>query len=92
MMDTRTLVVGQKVRLQSGTYCKEATVTEIDKHSVYVEPLIWSEMSQPYTLRFHISSLNWLNGKQTGIFFGDVEYDRRPLCTEFGAWELATGD
>ena len=87
-MDIKTLAVGQKVRLKSGEYFKEATVTEIDKHSVYIEPAIWSELGRPYTIRFHISRLNWLHEKQAGLFFDGMEYDRRPLCTHFGPWEL----
>ncbi len=39
-MDTKTLVVGQKVRLQSGNLFKEATVTEITDYRVVVEPVL----------------------------------------------------
>jgi len=91
MMDTtKTLVVGQEVFMRSGELSKEATVTEITKHYIEVEPTdLWQNETR-YSLRFHIS-----NGKQAGIFLylgdklGWAEYDRRPLCTEFGPWELA---
>jgi hypothetical protein len=91
------LVVGQKVWLQSGDQFKEAAVIEVAEHSIMVEvepSLVGDEGERRYSLQFHISRLDWLNGKQAGVFRytstygGWDELDRRPLCTEFGPWEL----
>lgn len=88
------MAVGQKVWMQSGDQFKEATVIELTECYIEVEPAdLWQ--NKRYSLRFHISHLNWLNGKQAGMFLylgdklGWAEDDRRPLCTEFGPWELA---
>jgi len=101
-MDTKTLVVGQKVRLQSGNLFKEARVIGISDYRVETELAPDGNgglVSDGRRLAIHFTR----NGKpgtifekvrQCGLFLylgdtgGWIEEDRRPMCTEFGPWEL----
>jgi ProQ C-terminal domain len=80
-MDTATLVVGQKVSMQSGDQFKEATVTEITEKYVEVAPECGNR--RRYFMRFDRS------GKQRDYPpFGTYEYldawDPRPFCSSGG--------
>jgi hypothetical protein len=57
-MDTKTLVVGQKVLMQSGPLFKEATVTEITEEYVEAKPVSFEQNERPWLIRFQT------NGKQ----------------------------
>jgi hypothetical protein len=91
MMDTRTLVVGQKVWLQSGF--REATVSEITEKYVMVEPILGDgEKSgcQP-SVEFNY------DGTQRAVWNWVDAWDPRAWYTQFGPWELVdnasiTGD
>jgi hypothetical protein len=90
-MDIANLTVGQKVWMRSGALLKEGIVTGIFDARVEVE-LTMPEWfgGKPFALHFRTNSLGSvaLPGDQCGVFYGGAEYDRRPLCTEFGPWEL----
>jgi hypothetical protein len=51
-MDTKTLVVGQKVRMQSGSLLKEATVTDITEEYIEVKPVSFGQGENPWMIRF----------------------------------------
>ena len=77
-MNTKTLVVGQKVWMQSGNLFEEATVTAITEKYIQVEPdpkhAIWFTPD---------------GKKQWQCFgYGPDASDPRPIGTEFGPWEL----
>lgn len=91
-----TLTVGQKVWMRSGDQFKEATVTEITDYRTVVEPAL-VENEQRYAIHFSRNGKPgtiFENARQVGtfVYLGDHlgwrEEDRRPLCTEFGPWEL----
>jgi len=109
-MDTKNLVVGQKILMKSGDQFKEATVTEITEKCIEAKPLLFGENERPWMIRFQT------NGKQFTLdprlrhqincteylgnlgvyewipaFGGWWREDPRPLCTEFGPWELVEG-
>lgn len=89
--------VGQKVWMQSGSLRKEATVIGITPHRIEVEPVLFGDETR-YSIHFRQKGKPGTifdNNKQCGVWVcvgggesGWVEYDRRPLCTEFGPWEL----
>jgi hypothetical protein len=51
-MDMKKLVVGQKVRMQSGSLFKEATVTEITDKCIEAKPVHFGEKERPWLIRF----------------------------------------
>lgn len=79
-MDTKTLVVGQKIWLHSGTYTKEATVRELGRSHMYVE--LAGEEGRCIQFR--------INGKPGTIFEKNRQWwqEEGPAGTEFGPWEL----
>jgi hypothetical protein len=90
----KTLALGQKVILRSGTHTWEGTVIGLSEYRVEVElvpedgprcAIHFTRNGKPGTIFEKI--------RQCGFFYygdncGWCEYDRRPLCTEFGPWEL----
>ena len=93
-MDTKTLVVGQKVELRSGPYTKEATVIGITDYRVQVEPVLVGD-EERYAIHFAKPGKPgtiFEKVRQCGVFLytgnGWDEYDRRTIGTEFGPWEL----
>jgi len=104
-MDTKNLVVGQKVRMQSGDQFREATVTEITEKCIEAKPLLFGENERPWLIRFQKDGKQFSPFKMTkdeaigdlGVyewfpaFGGWWREDPRPLCTEFGPWELVEG-
>jgi sRNA-binding protein len=62
--------VGQKIWMQRGDVFQEVTVIEVKTHSLMVEvrPSLVEETSGRYAIEFHLSRLDWLNGKQFCVF------------------------
>jgi hypothetical protein len=94
-MDTKALVTGQKIWMQSGDQFMEATVIGISEARIEVEPQMADHFGgRRFALHFRRNGLGNVSapGDQCGVFFalgnGWVEWDRRPLCTEFGPWKL----
>jgi hypothetical protein len=81
-MNTRTLVVGQKIWMQSGDQLKEATVTEITENYVRVE-ITRTESENGYCIDFRY------DGVQSGVWGWVDAWDPRPLCGEpLKPWKL----
>lgn len=81
-MDISKLVVGQTVILHSGKLTQQATVTAITDKYIEVEP------DPKHAIWFTPDGKN-----QWQCFgYGPDASDPRPVGTEFGPWELATGD
>jgi hypothetical protein len=72
-MDTKELVVGQKVLMQSGSVFKEATVTDITEKCIEVKPVLFGEKERPWMIRFQT------NGKQ---FTFDPQQQGHINCSE----------
>lgn len=89
-----TYSVGQQVWLRSGPHTREATVIEITDYRVEVEPvrtgdeeryaIHFSQPGKPGTIFEKVRQCGYF------IYLGThwYEADRRPLCTEFGPWEI----
>lgn len=60
-MDTKTLVVGQKIWMQSRDQFKEATVTEITEEYIAVKPVSFDQNERPWMIHFQT------NGKQFSV-------------------------
>jgi len=99
LMDATKLAVGQKVWMRSGDLRKEGTVVGICDDRIEVEYTQTTPQDdlfggKRFALHFRLNGLGNVSapGDQCGVFlaFGNswVEWDRRPLCTEFGPWEL----
>jgi len=58
MMDTKKLMVGQKVWMRSGDLRKEAVVTEITERYIQAEQSLFNQGERPWMIRFD------KNGKQ----------------------------
>jgi hypothetical protein len=90
----KTLTVGQKVWMQSGDQFREGTVIGISDTRIEVEPATTGDFGGRFALHFRKNGLGKVSapGDQCGVFVpcGNSwgEWDRRPLCTEFGPWKL----
>jgi hypothetical protein len=51
-MDTKKLVVGQEVRMQSGSLLREVTVTDITEEYIEVKPVSLDQDEMPWMIRF----------------------------------------
>jgi hypothetical protein len=84
-MDTRNLVVGQEVYMESGIYCSKGNVVEVTPKGVVVQ--LWTYCADGTrgkdttgnTLKFDINGMgcddNW-------------RYDKVPGTFECGPWEI----
>ena len=61
-MNTKTLVVGKKVWMQSGSLLKEATVTDITEEYIEVKPVSFEQNEWPWMIRFQ------KDGKQFNVW------------------------
>lgn len=78
--DMTKLKVGQTVILHSGKLTQQATVTAITEEYIQVEP------DPKHAIWFTPDGKN-----QWQCFgYGPDGSDPRPVCTEFGPWELTT--
>ena len=51
-MDTKTLAVGQRVWMQSGSLLKEATVIEVTEECIAAKPICFEQNERPWMIHF----------------------------------------
>ena len=105
-MNTKTLVVGKKVWMQSGSLLKEATVTDITEEYIEVKPISFEQNENPWMIRFqkdgkqfilkHLGFIDWKDLGNLGVYDwtprGWEQHDPRPAAGERGIpWELVEG-
>jgi hypothetical protein len=85
-MDTKELVVGHKVLMQSGPLFKEATVTDVTQDYIEAKPVVFEQNERPWMIRFRT------NGKQ---FTFDPRRRGHINCSEYlgdlGVYEWYSG-
>jgi len=88
-MDTKKLVVGQKIQMQSGSLLREATVIEITDEYIAAKPVCFEQNERPWMIHFQ------KDGKQFSVQelvarTGSGNIDWKCLGN-LGAYELFSG-
>jgi len=101
-MNTKKLVVGQKVWMQSGEQLKEAPVIELTDEYIAAKPVCFEKNENPWMIHFqkdgkqfilkHLGFIDWKDLGNLGVYDwtprGWERHDPRPEGGPAGPWEL----